>query len=89
MSALCHKRTRALQQIQARDWILAARPHHHLAAVGERSVAARKGGEELGFLLPVSEKIVRPNAARHRWQVWKVACRSLHPGRCLASRPRA
>ena len=50
-----------MQQIQAGDWILAARPHHHLAAVGERTVAARKGGEELGFLLPVSEKIVRPN----------------------------
>jgi hypothetical protein len=42
MSALCQKRTHALQQIRAGDWILAARPHHHLAAVGERSVAARK-----------------------------------------------
>src|SRR5215472_9599452 len=56
--------------------------------VGERSVAAqmRRG---VWFLLPVNEKIVRSNAAHYHWQAWKVACRSPHSGRCLASRPRA
>src|SRR5215471_4287804 len=69
---------------KAGDWIL----DHHLAAVGEGSVAAQiKRG--VWLLLPVNEKIARPNAAHYRWQAWKVACRSLHSGHCLASRPRA
>src|SRR5262249_5728035 len=45
----CQKRSRAVQQIQAGDWILAARPHHHLAAVGECSVTAAISSSAIGI----------------------------------------